>query len=198
VLLCAFHHSPGKTFFLSKHALWPLTWHIMQPGRYAETLANRVSKHRVDCWLINTAWTSGRYGTGKHCPAVVTRRVVDVVNSGEPTNVQYETFETFGLHISHCVEVSHTSFSTLPSPGRSAPHSSTRFVSLLGRSEGYLSCTRTTRRRRKRGLLDHSSRVSFLRLIILTCFLGIPPIRHHFGRILLPRFAFVVICRVVG
>jgi phosphoenolpyruvate carboxykinase (ATP) len=76
----------------------------MQPGRYAEMLADRMSRHQVDCWLINTGWTGGRYGTGKRCPLAVTRRIVDAVHSGELKNAPYETFETFGLQIPTAIE----------------------------------------------------------------------------------------------
>ena len=67
-------------------------------------LAERMSKHQVDCWLINTGWTGGRYGTGKRCPLAVTRRIVDAVHSGELKNAQYETFDTFGLQIPTGIE----------------------------------------------------------------------------------------------
>jgi phosphoenolpyruvate carboxykinase (ATP) len=71
----------------------------LQPGRYAEMLAERMSKHRVDCWLINTGWTGGKFGTGKRCPLNYTRAIVDAVHSGELAKAEYETFGTFGLSI---------------------------------------------------------------------------------------------------
>ncbi len=67
-------------------------------------LAERMDKHKVDCWLINTGWTGGRYGTGKRCPLAVTRRIVDAVHSGELKTAQYETVETFGLQIPTAVQ----------------------------------------------------------------------------------------------
>jgi len=62
-------------------------------------LADRMSKYQVDCWLINTGWTGGRFGTGRRCPLAVTRRIVDAVHSGELRNAQYQNFETFNLAI---------------------------------------------------------------------------------------------------
>src|SRR5258708_5235432 len=67
-------------------------------------LAERMDEHKVDCWLINTGWTGGRYGTGKRCPLAVTRRIVDAVHSGELRNAQFETFEAFGLQIPTAIE----------------------------------------------------------------------------------------------
>ena len=96
---------PVSLLLLSDYIPLPLTTQrLTQPGRYAEMLADRMDKHKVDCWLINTGWTGGRYGTGKRCPLAVTRRIVDAVHSGELRNAQYETFETFGLQIPTAIE----------------------------------------------------------------------------------------------
>ncbi|KAH7919234.1 ATP-utilizing phosphoenolpyruvate carboxykinase [Leucogyrophana mollusca] len=59
---------------------------VLHPGRYAEMLAERMSKHNVSCWLINTGWTGGKFGTGKRCPLSYTRRIVDAVE-GVPRDV---------------------------------------------------------------------------------------------------------------
>jgi phosphoenolpyruvate carboxykinase (ATP) len=67
-----------------------------QPGRYAEILADHMSKHNVSCWLINTGWTGGRFGTGKRYPLKYTRRIVDAIHSGELLESEYETFGGFG------------------------------------------------------------------------------------------------------
>lgn len=72
---------------------------LPQPGRYAEMLAERMAKHKVDCWLINTGWTGGKYGSGKRCPLKFTRRIVDAVHSGELAKAEFETFATFNLSI---------------------------------------------------------------------------------------------------
>lgn len=67
-------------------------------------LAERMSKHNVDCWLINTGWTGGKYGYGKRCPLKYTRRIVDAVHSGELARAEYEPFEVFGLSIPTALE----------------------------------------------------------------------------------------------
>jgi phosphoenolpyruvate carboxykinase (ATP) len=67
-------------------------------------LAERMAKHQVNCWLINTGWTSGKYGTGKRCPLKYTRRIVDAVHSGELLGAEYDTFDVFGLRIPTHVE----------------------------------------------------------------------------------------------
>ena len=67
-------------------------------------LAERMAKHNVDCWLINTGWTGGKFGTGKRCPLKYTRAIVDAVHSGELAKAEYETFGTFNLQIPTAIE----------------------------------------------------------------------------------------------
>jgi len=77
---------------------------VLHPGRYAEMLASRMSKHNVSCWLINTGWTGGKFGTGKRCSLKYTRRIVDAVHSGELLTAEYEAFDVFGLQIPTNIE----------------------------------------------------------------------------------------------
>ena len=50
-------------------------------------LAECMSKHNVDCWLINTGWMGGKFGTGKRC-LLHMPRIVDAVHSGELANAE--------------------------------------------------------------------------------------------------------------
>ena len=36
----------------------------LSPTVYANLLGERVARHKVDVWLVNTGWTGGPYGTG--------------------------------------------------------------------------------------------------------------------------------------
>jgi len=66
-------------------------------------LAERMSKHNVDCWLVNTGWTGGKFGTGKRCPLKYTRKIIDAIHDGSLAASlaagKSETFGTFGLTI---------------------------------------------------------------------------------------------------
>ncbi|TDL22552.1 ATP-utilizing phosphoenolpyruvate carboxykinase [Rickenella mellea] len=77
---------------------------VLHPGRYAQMLAERMAKHDVDCWLINTGWTGGKFGTGRRCPLKFTRAIVDAVHSGALKKAEYEEFGVFGLQIPTALE----------------------------------------------------------------------------------------------
>ena len=43
------------------------------PGEYGALLRDLIAKHNVTCWLVNTGWTGGAFGTGKRMPIKATR-----------------------------------------------------------------------------------------------------------------------------
>ncbi|KAI6129385.1 ATP-utilizing phosphoenolpyruvate carboxykinase [Pisolithus croceorrhizus] len=77
---------------------------VLHPSRYADMLAERMAKYNVSCWLVNTGWTGGKFGTGKRCKLSYTRRIVDAIHSGELLDAEYETFDVFGLQIPTKIE----------------------------------------------------------------------------------------------
>lgn len=54
----------------------------MRPKAYAELLRQKIKKHNVSCWLVNTGWTGGPYGEGKRMPIALTRRIVTSIQNG--------------------------------------------------------------------------------------------------------------------
>jgi phosphoenolpyruvate carboxykinase (ATP) len=67
-------------------------------------LAERMQATKASCWLVNTGWTGGKYGTGKRCPLKYTRRIVDAIHSGELLEAEYENFDVFNLSIPTSIE----------------------------------------------------------------------------------------------
>jgi len=77
---------------------------VLHPGRYAKMLAERMEKNNVNCWLINTGWTGGKFGTGKRCPLKYTRAIVDSIHNGSLAKAEFENFPIFNLAIPKSVE----------------------------------------------------------------------------------------------
>ena len=77
---------------------------VLHPGRYASMLAERMARNNVDCWLINTGWTGGKYGTGNRCPLRYTRAIVDAVHDGSLARAEFEAFPVFNLSIPTAVK----------------------------------------------------------------------------------------------
>tara|TARA_Y100000310_G_scaffold342953_1_gene448422 strand:- start:417 stop:1889 length:1473 start_codon:yes stop_codon:yes gene_type:complete len=53
-----------------------------RPHDYANLLRNKLENHNAECWLVNTGWTGGPYGTGKRMPIHITRKIIDGIHDG--------------------------------------------------------------------------------------------------------------------
>ncbi len=71
----------------------------LHPTAYADLLREKIKKHNVKCWLVNTGWTGGPYGVGERMKLPYTRAMVKAALNGELDNVEYETEPFFGLSI---------------------------------------------------------------------------------------------------
>jgi len=69
----------------------------LHPTVYAELLAEKMKKHDVNVWLVNTGWTGGAYGVGHRFELKYTRAIVDAILGGDLTDAEYEHDEIFGL-----------------------------------------------------------------------------------------------------
>ena len=47
------------------------------PSVYARLLGDKIARHDVTCWLVNTGWTGGTYGVGHRMPIGYTRALVN-------------------------------------------------------------------------------------------------------------------------
>jgi len=72
---------------------------VLHPGRYAALLADRMKRYKVDCWLVNTGWTSGKFGTGQRCPLKYTRAIVDAIHDGSLAQANFNNYDVFNLAI---------------------------------------------------------------------------------------------------
>ncbi|SFJ46690.1 phosphoenolpyruvate carboxykinase (ATP) [Thermoflavimicrobium dichotomicum] len=66
---------------------------------YAEMLGDKITKHDVAVYLVNTGWTGGPYGIGKRMNLTYTRAMVRAAIEGKLKEVEYTTDPIFGLSI---------------------------------------------------------------------------------------------------
>jgi phosphoenolpyruvate carboxykinase (ATP) len=71
----------------------------LHPSVYADMLGERIDKHKVSCWLVNTGWTGGAYGVGKRIEIIYTRAMIKAILEGQLDNVETETDPVFGIQI---------------------------------------------------------------------------------------------------
>ncbi len=69
------------------------------PSIYGNLLRRRIAKGGVDCWLVNTGWTGGQYGTGSRMPIKVTRALLNAALSGKLKQAQFRTDPNFGFEV---------------------------------------------------------------------------------------------------
>ncbi|MEM1330659.1 MAG: phosphoenolpyruvate carboxykinase (ATP) [Planctomycetota bacterium] len=73
------------------------------PIRYAEMLADRISRYRANVWLLNTGWSGGPYGVGERFKLAWTRQMVTDILSGVLARENYDEDPVFGLAVPrHC------------------------------------------------------------------------------------------------
>ena len=73
------------------------------PAVYAKMLGDRIARHGVKCWLVNTGWTSGAYGVGHRMPIAHTRALLRAALDGSLAGVPARTDANFGLCVpEHC------------------------------------------------------------------------------------------------
>jgi phosphoenolpyruvate carboxykinase (ATP) len=74
------------------------------PVEYGNLLRELIAKHDVTCWLVNTGWTGGAYGTGKRMPIKATRTLLNAALNGTLKDADYRVDENFGFEVPVAVE----------------------------------------------------------------------------------------------
>jgi phosphoenolpyruvate carboxykinase (ATP) len=52
------------------------------PSEYGNLLRDLIGQHQADCWLVNTGWTGGAFGTGSRMPIKATRALLNAALDG--------------------------------------------------------------------------------------------------------------------
>lgn len=74
------------------------------PSVYGNLLRKLIAEHGVDCWLVNTGWTGGKYGVGHRMPIKATRALLNAALSGSLANAEMRTDEVFGFKVPLALE----------------------------------------------------------------------------------------------
>ena len=69
------------------------------PTEYGNLLRSLIAEHDVTCWLVNTGWTGGAYGTGSRMPIKATRTLLTAALDGSLKSAQFRTDENFGFEV---------------------------------------------------------------------------------------------------
>ena len=72
---------------------------VLHPTRYAELLADKIKRHDVNCWLVNTGWTGGSPGEGHRMEIKHTRALLNAALDGSLAEGTFETDPVFGVEV---------------------------------------------------------------------------------------------------
>ena len=70
-----------------------------RPTVYSNLLLEKIKKHNVDCWLVNTGWSGGPYGTGKRLSIDITRKIINAIHDGSLKKESFIKHKHTGLRI---------------------------------------------------------------------------------------------------
>jgi phosphoenolpyruvate carboxykinase (ATP) len=71
----------------------------LHPSIYANMLGEKIAKHNVSCWLVNTGWTGGPYGVGTRMKISHTRAMIKAILEGQLDKVTTFKDPVFGIQI---------------------------------------------------------------------------------------------------
>ncbi|EQB40020.1 phosphoenolpyruvate carboxykinase [Sulfurimonas hongkongensis] len=71
----------------------------LHPTVYANLLGEKIDKHNVHVYLVNTGWTGGGYGVGKRMSIKNTRSCINAILDGTIKDSEFDTIEVFGLQV---------------------------------------------------------------------------------------------------
>jgi len=76
----------------------------LHPTAYAKLLGEKIDKHDVNVYLVNTGWTGGPYGVGKRMSIKDTRACIDGILNGSINDAEFHTLPLFNLEIPKTLE----------------------------------------------------------------------------------------------
>lgn len=61
----------------------------LHPTVYAKLLGEKIKKHNVQTYLVNTGWSGGAYGVGSRMDLTITRKIIDAIVDGSIEKVKF-------------------------------------------------------------------------------------------------------------
>jgi len=71
----------------------------LHPTAYAKLLGDKMEKHGVNAYLVNTGWVGGGYGVGKRMSIKATRACINAILDGSINDVEFDQTRWFRLNI---------------------------------------------------------------------------------------------------
>jgi phosphoenolpyruvate carboxykinase (ATP) len=72
---------------------------VLPPTTYAEMLGEKIDRHGVAVWLVNTGWTGGPYGVGRRMSIAHTRAMVHAALEGKLEGIATVPDPHFGVGV---------------------------------------------------------------------------------------------------
>ena len=69
------------------------------PSVYGNLLKKRIAEGGAQCWLVNTGWTGGKYGTGNRMPIKATRALLNAALDGSLNDAEFRKDPNFGFEV---------------------------------------------------------------------------------------------------
>ncbi|OWJ75879.1 phosphoenolpyruvate carboxykinase [Haematobacter genomosp. 1] len=70
-----------------------------RPEVYGKLLQEKINSQGATCWLVNTGWTGGAYGTGKRMPIKATRALLAAALDGSLNGGSFRKDPNFGFDV---------------------------------------------------------------------------------------------------
>ncbi|WP_116599263.1 phosphoenolpyruvate carboxykinase [Primorskyibacter marinus] len=70
-----------------------------RPEVYGNLLRDKIAKHGATCWLVNTGWTGGAYGTGSRMPIKATRALLSSALDASLADAEFRKDPNFGFEV---------------------------------------------------------------------------------------------------
>ncbi len=70
-----------------------------RPEVYGKLLQQKIAQTGATCWLVNTGWTGGAYGTGQRMPIRATRALLSAALDGSLAKTPFQKDPNFGFEV---------------------------------------------------------------------------------------------------